>query len=332
MSGVIELKLRMYLVIALVFGIGFAVLYAIMTYLGFGIFPILLLAGGFFLLQWYISPSIIKWSSKLRYLKPDEHPELHEMVNELAKQSGVPVPRLAISESKEPNAFVFGRTRKSSTLVVHQGLLDLLNKNEIRAVIGHEIGHLKHNDMVVITVVSFVPMLAYLVAENLFFSSMFGGGIGGGRNNGGVYLILIGVGAFITYLFSQILTLSLSRARESYADMHSKSITHKPEYLASALVKITNKDISSPQPNRSAQQAQNGVVRQLCIVDSFSIRKDINELKDHISEVKRLIPEVDVDKLIQNAEKESGGVHILGHLFSTHPSLYKRLVTLAEPD
>jgi heat shock protein HtpX len=323
--------MKMYLVIALVFGIGFAVLYAIMTYLGFGVFPIILLAGGFFLLQWYISPLIIKWSSRLRYLEPDEHPELHEMVEELAKQSNVPVPRLAISESKEPNAFVFGRTRKGSTLVVHQGLLDILNKNEIRAVLGHEIGHLKHNDMVVITVVSFVPMLAYLVAENLFFSSMFGG-IGGGRNNGGVYLILIGVGAFITYLFSQLLTLSLSRSRESYADIHSKSITHKPEFLASALVKITNKDLSSPQPNRHVPAARNGVVRQLCIVDSFSITKDIKDLKKHISEVKRLVPDLDVDKLIQNAEKEEHGIHILGNLFSTHPSLYRRLVTLAEND
>jgi hypothetical protein len=80
MSEVLNLKLRMYLVIALVFGIGFAILYAIMAYLGIGLIPIIMLAIGFFALQWYISPLIIKWSSKLRYLNENEHPELHSMV------------------------------------------------------------------------------------------------------------------------------------------------------------------------------------------------------------------------------------------------------------
>ncbi len=329
MSEVLNLKLRMYLVIALVFGIGFAILYAVMAYLGIGLIPIIMLAIGFFALQWYISPLIIKWSSKLRYLNENEHPELHSMVKELANKSGVPVPRIAISESREPNAFVFGRTRKSSTLVVHQGLLDILNKDEIHAVIAHEIGHLKHNDMVVITIVSFIPMLAYIIAENMFFSSLFGGG---GRNSGGSYLVLIGIGAFVTYFASQLLTLSLSRSRESYADIHSKNITQKPHHLASALIKITDKNIASNPTGTKKSNAQNGVIRSLCIIDSFGIRNDIKSLKMHKGEIRELLPDLDIDALIRKAEKEGTGLHVLGSLFSTHPSTYKRLVTLASKD
>lgn len=328
MEGILGLKFRMYLVIALVFAIGFGVIYAFMLYFGFSTIFIVGIAALFFIAQWLISPKLIAWASKLRYLKDDEYPDLQRMVTELAKGANVPRPRVAISEATDPNAFVFGRTRKSSTLVVHKGLLNLLNnKGEIRAVLAHEIGHLKHNDSAVITFVSFVPMLAYIVAENMFFSSLFGG-VGGRRNNS-LYLIALGAGAFVVYMFSQLLVMALSRSRESYADIYSANTTGQPEHLASALVKITNNDMINHSTTRQHRGASSSV-RALYFLDTYSVGKDVKELKMHANEIKRLLPDLDIDMLIKRAERDSRGITSALSLFSTHPSLYRRLITLSE--
>ena len=328
MEGILGLKLRMYLVILLVFAIGFGIIYAFMLYAGFSIVFIIGIAALFFIAQWLISPKLIAWASKLRYLKDDEYPDLQGMVTELAKGANVPRPRVAISESTEPNAFVFGRTRKSSTLVVHKGLLTVLNRTgEIRAVLAHEIGHLKHNDSMIITFVSFIPMLAYMVAESMLFSSIFGGL--GGRKNNSAYLIALGAGAFVVYLFSQLLVMMLSRSRESYADIYSANTTKQPECLASALVKIMNNDMTNPVSAKQ-QAGTSTSVRALYFLDSYNVGKDVRELKSHAKEIKRLLPDLDIDLLIKRAERDSKSIHSIFSLFSTHPSLYKRLITLSE--
>jgi len=125
-------------------------------------------------------------------------------------------------------------------MVIHEGLLNNLNQDEIKAVIAHEIGHLHHNDVVVMTFISFIPMLTFIIAENLLFAGMFGGF---DQRNGGSSLAIIGIAAFAAYIFSQILVLFLSRARESYADIYSAQATKNPKHLASALIKIMDKNI-----------------------------------------------------------------------------------------
>ncbi|EQD37166.1 peptidase M48 Ste24p, partial [mine drainage metagenome] len=125
LATVNELRTKMYITLILLFAIGFAIIYAIMLYFGAGIYLIIAFAAGYFILQWYISPEILKVASKLRYIGKDEYPKLHALVEKLASDAKVPVPRIAIAPYKEPNAFVFGRTRKSATLVVHEGLLQI---------------------------------------------------------------------------------------------------------------------------------------------------------------------------------------------------------------
>lgn len=314
----------MYLAISIVFAVGFSVIYVLMLFLGAGLIPLIGIGVLFFLLQWYLSPKMIAWASHLKYVTEKDYPKLHSIVSNLAEQANVPKPRLAISDSLEPNAFVFGRTRKSSTMVVHKGLLNNLNTNEIKAVLAHEIGHLHHNDVVIMTFISFIPMLTFIIAENLLFAGMFGGF---DQRNGGIYLAAIGIGAFVAYIFSQIMVLSLSRARESYADIYSAQATKKPEHLASALVKIMDKNIGSKPKVRSNSE---NTIRSLYIMDVFSIKRDISDLKLHIEDVKKLLPDLDIENLIKKAEADKTKIHIMASMFATHPSLYRRLLTLSK--
>ena len=313
MSSLIDLKLRMYITLALIFGLGFAIIYAILYLLGVSFLGILIFVVLFFVFQWYISPYLISFSTRLKYLKPGEMKELQEMVKELAAKAHVPVPRIAISPSKEPNAFVFGRTRKSATLVVNEGLLKMLNKDELESVIGHELGHVKHNDFLVMTIASFIPMLAYMLAQNMVFANT-------GRSRNGDYALLIGFLGFAVYFISELLILGLSRYREYFADMHSAQLTKKPEHLARSLVKITYSLAESPV------QQSSGSIRSFYIADSFNAKEDIEKIEKHASELKELLPELDIKRFKELASREGKNIF---SLFATHPPTYKRVIALA---
>ncbi len=320
MGAIAELKAKMYLTLGLVFAIGFIIIFAVLYLMGVSSIGILVFVALFFVLQWYASPFIIKVASRLRYIKEDEYPDLHSTVSELAQQANVPVPRIAISPSKDSNAFVFGRTRKGATLVVHEGLLGSVNKDELRAVLAHEIGHIKHNDFTIMTIVSFIPMIAFIIAEVFFF-----GGFRGNSRNGGAYIMLIGMVAFAVYFMTELLMLSLSRTRETFADTYSAQATQKPEHLASALSKITYNLAASPQ-----QPGQSTVTRSFFIADNLSARKDLMEIEKHESEIKKLLPSIDIAALKASAKREGGPARgIFGSLFSTHPPTYKRIIMLA---
>jgi heat shock protein HtpX len=313
MASLAGLKARMYITLALIFGIGFGIIYAILYLLGVSAIGILVFVIFFFLLQWYISPYLIAIGARLRYLKKGELPEIQEMVERLANSAKVPVPKIAISPSREPNAFVFGRSKRSATLVLNEGILKLLSKEELEGVIGHELGHVRHNDFLVMTIVSFIPMLAYYLATSFIF------GDSRSRNNG--YGLLIGFLGFAIYFLSQILILSLSRSREYFADMHSAQLTKKPEHLARALSKITyNLAETDARP-------ESGAVRSFYIADSFNAKEDLKEIEKHADEIRSLLPELSIARLKEFAAREENPFL---SLFMTHPPTYKRIIALAK--
>ncbi len=310
----------MYVTLILSFAIGFGIIYAVMFYLGADTYIILLVAFAYFIIQWYVSPKILAAASKLHYVTGSEYPQIQQFVKSAADSAKVPVPRIAIAPAKEPNAFVFGRTRRSATLVIHEGLLARLNADELKAVIEHEIGHLKHNDVIVMTMVAFIPMLAFIIAENILWAGMFND-----SKNSSSYIMLLGVVAFIVYFVAELLMLSLSRARESYADSYSASATKKPGDLASALLKITASGAATPTSSHNST-----VARSLYIVDFFNVEKDIKDLKVHINEIKELVPGIDINRLVSEARKNRGGpLNALNSMFATHPPTYKRIIDLA---
>src|SRR5437763_15039060 len=137
------------------------------------------------LFQYAVGPVIVRATSRLHYLAPGENRWLETKVSQLASQSNIPMPRIAISPDPTPNAFVFGRTQKSATLAVHQGLLQRLDEDEIEGVIAHELGHVKHRDFIVVTMISAIPLVAYLIARSVLWGGYVSGysGRGSNRNN-----------------------------------------------------------------------------------------------------------------------------------------------------
>src|SRR4030067_1123154 len=167
MASLSALKLAMgssILVAAFIFGLFiFAILYFLQLDLISGLIIGLGATGLFILFQYLVGPAIVAATARLHYLKPGENPWLESTVKELADKSGLPMPKLATVPDNTPNAFTFGRTTSSATLAVHEGLLKNLNEEEVKGVIAHELGHIKHKDYIVMTVLSALPLIAYII-------------------------------------------------------------------------------------------------------------------------------------------------------------------------
>jgi heat shock protein HtpX len=221
------LTLRLLLATILLFGILYAIITAICSYLGFGgpwVFAILAIVIVFS--QYMIGPKMVETVMRVRYVSPQEAPNLHTMIEELAMNAGIPKPKIGISETNIPNAFAFGRTKGDGRVCVTRGIMNLLDEEEMKAVLGHEISHIRHYDMAVMTLISVVPLICYWIFISTLFSDS--------ENDAGI----IGIAAFVGYLLSQLLVLFVSRVREYYADQGSVEIGAKPHKLASALYKM----------------------------------------------------------------------------------------------
>src|SRR5437667_10358587 len=229
------------------------------------------------LLQYAIGPVIVRATSRLHYLAPGENRWLETKVSQMASTSGIPMPRLAASPDPTPNAFVFGRTQKSATLAVHQGLLQRLNEDEIEGVIAHELGHVKHRDFIVVTMISAIPLVAYLIARSVLWGGYVSGygGRGSNRNNSAGALIIIAVVAYVVYILTTLLALRLTRLRESYADAYSAYLTSHPRDLESALTKIAYGLSLAPGEPHGA--------RAFFIEDPAQAKQDVAQIMDQKS-------------------------------------------------
>nr|MDO8135198.1 zinc metalloprotease HtpX [Candidatus Njordarchaeum guaymaensis] len=276
----------------------------------------------FVLIQYLIGPSVVGRAMRLRYLKPGEKPWLEKTVQELAEEGHVPTPKIAICPMKEPNAFTYGRTSKGATLAVTDGLLNTLNEQEVRGVIGHELGHIKHKDYITLTVLSVLPLLAFLVARVAFTSAYFSGGSSGGRRgssqNAGTLLVIAGILSLLVYLIFMMIVRAVSRTREFYADAYSARTTEDPKSLQSSLVKISTK--------LSQSVGESPGLRAFFIADPVSAQKDVERLRE-----RGLLTDRDISRAIETGRKKDSFLS-LNTLFSTHPPVYKRLVNLAKID
>lgn len=204
---------------------------------GVGTWVIILLAVGMGLFQYFFSDKLVLWSTGARVIEGDEYPELHMMVEKLCKEAGLPLPRIAIMQSPVPNAFATGRNPNHAVVACTDSIMRLLNRDELEAVLAHELAHVKNRDILTMTLASFIAMIASLVMQNFFFSALFGG-----RNNreGGSWIV-IWIVSIIVYALSTLLILALSRYREFAADRGSALITKNPRALISGLNKISGR-------------------------------------------------------------------------------------------
>lgn len=219
-----------------ILGILYIIFLGILHYLGVGYIPLAIIASAMILAQWYFSDKIVLWSSGATIVSKEQYPRLHEIVERLSADNGIPKPKVAIVNSRVPNAFATGKSPKSSLVAVTSGILDLLDDDELEAVIGHELSHVRSRDVLVLTLASVFSMVAWYLVQFGFF----GGLQGRGRNSSGGTAIVILV-ALITWVVSFLIIRAISRYREYSADRSGAIMTGKPDKLASALLKISGK-------------------------------------------------------------------------------------------
>src|SRR5680860_762131 len=206
--------------------------------------------------QWYNSDKMALRAMRARVVSPEEAPELHGMIDRLCAMADMPKPRVAISDSDLPNAFATGRSPSHSAVCVTTGIMRRLTAEELEGVLAHELSHVAHRDVLVMTLASSAGIVAGMITNGARFGAIFGGGRR--DNNGGApFWIIALVVSLIVYAVSFFLTRLLSRYRELSADRAGAFLTQKPSALASALSKITGEIAAIPSRDLRAAQTMN---------------------------------------------------------------------------
>jgi len=203
---------------------------------------VIVIAGALIFSQYYFSDKIAMFSMQAHEVTPAQEPKLHEIVDRLCLLANMPKPRVGVAEMDIPNAFATGRSPSHAVICATRGIMARLSDEELEAVLAHELSHVAHRDVAVMTIASGVGMLAGLVSRMAMWGAMLGGG-GGGRNNNNdnaaVVEMITWLVSIVIYVIAYLLTMALSRYRELAADRSGAILIGKPSVLASALVHIT---------------------------------------------------------------------------------------------
>lgn len=211
----------------------------------------LVLAGGALFAQWFFSDRIALYAMHGRVVTPEEAPQLHGIVDRLCALSDMPKPTVAIADTDVPNAFATGRTPQRAVVCATTGLMSRLDERELEGVLAHEMSHVAHRDVTVMTVASVVGVLAGFLTRIVLFSGM---GRRGRDNNGAPVVLVVLLVSVVVYALSFLLTRALSRYRELSADRAAAYLTGQPSALASALTKITGE--MGRIPSRDLREAE----------------------------------------------------------------------------
>ena len=312
------LKLRVYMLGTLAALIGLTTLFftVCLALAGVDILLMPVLVVAFSLIQWLIAPYLIGALYRVREVSPSEKPELHQMVERLSSISGISKPKVMLSALPVPNAFAYGSPLSGSRVAVTSGLLDHLDSEKVEAVLGHELGHLKHRDVQIMMFVSVLPALFYYIGYSFMTASYSSGR--SSKGNGGL-AASIGVISMALYFVMTLFTLGLSRLREYYADGHAAQVVEDgPRKLSEALAKIA---YSTGRIGRRSLGTA-GSFRALFISDPEKALKDAAELSQVGGSTtdKELVERVMAQQLTLSDR--------LLELFSTHPNILKRIRAL----
>ncbi|WP_101295095.1 zinc metalloprotease HtpX [Halegenticoccus soli] len=241
------LRGRMVLTMFLLFAL-YVVFVGALLRTGYGVFlPLMAL---FVLAQFFFSDKLALYSMGAKEVSEEEYPELHAMIGRLAQQADLPKPKVAVADTRVPNAFATGRSQKKSAVAVTTGLLRTLDRDELEGVLAHELAHVKNRDVAVMTIASFLSTIAFMIVR---WSFWFGGGRN--RNNGSVWVAVLV--SLVVWIVSFILIRALSRYREFAADRGGAVITGKPGALASALLTIDGTMDRVPERDMREQAEMN---------------------------------------------------------------------------
>ncbi|MDX6356756.1 MAG: heat shock protein HtpX [Streptomyces sp.] len=214
---------------------------------------ILVIAGALFIAQFWFSDRIAAFSMGAHEVTPEQAPELHGVVDRICALADMPKPKVAVADSDVPNAFATGRNQKNTMVCATTGLLRRLEPDELEGVIAHELSHVAHKDVAVMTIASFLGILAGVITRIGLW-----GGFRRARDPGTAALaILVPVVSAVVYAISFLLTRMLSRYRELSADRSAALLTGRPSSLASALTKVTGQIAAIPSEDLRKSQPFN---------------------------------------------------------------------------
>jgi heat shock protein HtpX len=243
-------------------GLLYAVFVTVLFLVGVKLVFILVIAFVLLFVQYFYSDRIALYSMKGKIVTREQAPQLHGVVDRLCAMADMPKPQVAIADVDMPNAFATGRDQKHAVVCVTTGILRRLNEPELEAVLAHELSHVAHRDVAVMTIASFLGILAGLLTRVLLYAGLFGGFGGGGgnrgRGGGGGQLAILEFGMLlfsaVIYAISFLLIRTLSRYRELAADRSGAILIGQPRLLAQALVKVTGE--MSRIPTRDLRSAE----------------------------------------------------------------------------
>jgi heat shock protein HtpX len=241
----------MFLTMFLLFAL-YIVFIGVLALADVGILGIVVVMGLFSLGQFFFSDKLALYSMGAKEVSEEEYPQLHSMVGRLSQQADLPKPRVAVADSRVPNAFATGRSQKNAAVCVTTGLLRTLDRDELEGVLAHELAHVKNRDVMVMTIASFLSTIAFLIVR---WGWLFGGGRN--RNGGGGGVLVAILVSLVVWIVSFLLIRALSRYREFAADRGGATITGKPSALASALLKISGRMENVPREDMREQSEMN---------------------------------------------------------------------------
>ena len=313
------LRLKMWLLVAILFSIIYAVIVIIGTQLGIGNFYFYLIVSLVMMfIQYMLGPKIVEWTMRVRYIKKEDNPNLYRIVEDLAARAKIPVPKIGIAQIAIPNAFAFGRGINDGRVCVTEGILRLLNEDELRAVLGHELSHLKNRDVLTIMLLSVIPMIMYRIAWQFLF-------FGRRRDTKAGNTALIGLVAFIFYFITNLLVLYASRIREYFADRGSVLLGNQPSSLASSLYKLV---YGSARMDKESLKEVEGL-KAFFVNDPSQALNEIKELKQLDLDKSGSIEVSELEQLRNKPVRLGMGDKML-ELLSTHPNMLKRIKRLSE--
>jgi heat shock protein HtpX len=243
---------RVWLTMFLLFLV-YIVFIAVLSVLGVPTMFLFIIAFGMAFIQYFFSDRLVLWTTGSRIIQDDEYPELHRMVVKLATEAGIPKPRVAIMQSPVPNAFATGRSPKHAVVAVTDSIMRLLNRDELEAVLAHELAHVKNRDILTMTIASFIAMIASIIMQSFLWGALFNRRGGDGASA----WIIAGIVAAIVWFIANLLMMALSRYREFAADRGSAYITRNPRALISALNKISGRMDAVPVEARAKVEGAN---------------------------------------------------------------------------
>jgi len=268
------LKLASTLAVTALFALIYAVVFAIMVwFVGTAWWSLVLMIGFtvvIVLIQYGVSPYLIQWVYDIDWMDyavyKAKYPHLAESLDKAVNLNKIKMPRLGIIHDKNPNAFTFGHTKNNARVVLTDGILEFLDKDEQKAVLAHELGHVVHSDFILMTIVFAIPMILLTIARWAYYASRFGLRGGDSDRAGSIYLALIAISilSYISYYIGFLIALIVSRIREYYADEHSAELLENPNHLSTGLVKIAyglvaDQGVKIEERNRSKVRGLKGL-------------------------------------------------------------------------